>query len=661
MIRTRQRTVGRDIERLLRDGILPAERDTYLLERYVVDRDEAAFEAIVARHGPLVLSLCRRYLRDPRDVEDAFQATFLILARKGRALRDRASLSSWLYGVAHRVALRARADVLKRREREGGSDLGSEPAAPSTKPLDDSLEALDHELSRLPEKYRAPLVLCYLKGRTHDQAAGELGWPVGTVRSRMARARAILRKRLARRGLDATTSLAIPRLELLSSSSLGMVPESLIRATVAVASRYAGAATATGAVASLSSASSSWPAKALAQGVLTTMMFSQLKLVGLGTAAVGLLAGALGAGALAVNASDGPEDPARPAVETQAKEVKRSLQPTPLDRAGDADSRSSDVEARLRDMERRFYRLLELLDERVGAISIAEIEESSSSLPPMRFPPDPSPITPASRPRPSTAEPTLPPRPSVESPEPPPLEPDLPTPPETRAGDSPRDLDNSLDPEDVMTLPPGFQGVIGRPAEEIRSAPRPSADALGLRNAPAFMGSTTPYNPRGVREIEAQLINAHLRYKRVEELFNKGVVSSEELERAVESARILVAQLKEMRDEMETAAQEARDARSMFEDYRKEFDLAHTEFEDVRDRVYGDTRKAGDPKEQAKLDDYKSRLGNLRRQVDESLREARKLENERKRLARRQGQVDKLIEWAEGHFKGLAIDDPPLK
>ena len=176
-----RRRAEKDVERLLRDGVDPP-GDARLLERFRVDRDESAFGAIVERHGPLVLALCRRYLREPADVDDAFQATFLVLARKGGGLRDGDALSSWLYGVARRVATRARSDVLRRRAREAGADHLDEAASAPERPADDALEALDRELSRLPEKYRAPLVLCHLDGRTYDQAAAELGWPPGTVR-----------------------------------------------------------------------------------------------------------------------------------------------------------------------------------------------------------------------------------------------------------------------------------------------------------------------------------------------------------------------------------------------------------------------------------------------------------------------------------------------
>ena len=172
-----------------------------LLERFAADRDSAAFEALVGRHGPMVLATCRRMLPDPHDADDAFQATFLVLARKAGSIRDPDRLGPWLHGVARRVAARSRALAGRRRsvERPGGD----EPMDTSPDALEGAevREVLDEELARLPEKYRAPLVLCYLDGLTHDEAAEALRWPVGTVRSRLAGGRDRLRDRLTRRGL----------------------------------------------------------------------------------------------------------------------------------------------------------------------------------------------------------------------------------------------------------------------------------------------------------------------------------------------------------------------------------------------------------------------------------------------------------------------------
>ena len=201
-------------------------------------RDEAAFEAIVNLHGPMVLSLCRRFLRDPRDIEDAFQATFLVLARKAGSIRNREVLSSWLYGVAYRIAVRSRAEVLRRRSVETGVTLLDDRTVVAARDVDEIGPVLDQELSRLPEKYRAPIVLCYLKEQTHDQAAAELRWPVGTVRSRLARGRELLKQRLTRRGCSPATAMLIAGPGGSIRSFTAAVPQPLVQATVAAAGRY---------------------------------------------------------------------------------------------------------------------------------------------------------------------------------------------------------------------------------------------------------------------------------------------------------------------------------------------------------------------------------------------------------------------------------------
>ncbi len=173
----------RQIDRLFGDGTFTGLGDGQLLERYFATGDEHAFEALVDRHGPMVLGLCRRMLRDPRDIEDAFQATFLVLIRTGRVIRDRSLVSTWLYSVAYRVARQARNRTLRRRNCEIHLARVEESIDGDTLDIDETGPLLDQELNRLPEKYRAPLVLCYFHGRTHDQAAEVLRCPVGTVRS----------------------------------------------------------------------------------------------------------------------------------------------------------------------------------------------------------------------------------------------------------------------------------------------------------------------------------------------------------------------------------------------------------------------------------------------------------------------------------------------
>src|SRR5262249_26521368 len=155
-----------------------------LLERFASrgGAGEAAFEAIVLRHGPMVLGVCRRVLRESHDVEDAFQATFLILARRAGAIRKGEVLGGWLCRVAYRVAARARALAARRGGNEPRERMASSPPPEELVERDDLSAAILGEVQLLPEKYRLPVQLCYLEGRTHDEAASELAWPVGTVR-----------------------------------------------------------------------------------------------------------------------------------------------------------------------------------------------------------------------------------------------------------------------------------------------------------------------------------------------------------------------------------------------------------------------------------------------------------------------------------------------
>jgi RNA polymerase sigma factor (sigma-70 family) len=188
--------------------------DAQLLERFVNHRDQAAFEVLVWRHGGMVLSVCQRVLRDGHLAEDAFQGAFLTLARKADTIGQRASLAGWLYRVAYRIALRARAGTSRRSSREQlGLDLPGLAAADSFDEIShrDLQRVLDEELNQLPARYRVPLVLCYLEGLTNEEAAQQLGCPKGTIATRLARARDRLRHRLHRRGL------------VLSALSLGAV------------------------------------------------------------------------------------------------------------------------------------------------------------------------------------------------------------------------------------------------------------------------------------------------------------------------------------------------------------------------------------------------------------------------------------------------------
>jgi RNA polymerase sigma factor (sigma-70 family) len=242
---------GRDIGAALRrlrsllgapDAGQPGDGD--LLRRYVADRDEAAFEELLRRYGPMVLGVCRRVLADPADAEDAFQATFLVLVRRPGAVRDGERLGSWLYGVAYRVAVRARAQARARRARH--RELNDMPADESASPpVENEVRALiDEEVMRLPRRYREAVVCCYLQGRTQEEAAGLLGWPRGTVSTRLNRARDLLRVRLSRRGLVLSAGVVVG---LLAQAA---VPAGLLGSTLRlVGHALAGAALPAGAAA----------------------------------------------------------------------------------------------------------------------------------------------------------------------------------------------------------------------------------------------------------------------------------------------------------------------------------------------------------------------------------------------------------------------------
>jgi RNA polymerase sigma-70 factor (ECF subfamily) len=219
--------------------------DAQLLDSFLRHKNKASFEALVTRHGPMVWAVCRRVLGHVQDTEDAFQSTFLALLRKAETLKSQALVGSWLYRVACRTAMRARARSSKRRVKEKQVKVLPQPAA-SQQRFDDALGVLDEELSRLPPAYRATVVLCDLEGKTHRAAAHLLGWPVGTVSTRLFRGRQMLAKRLVRRGIVASglavalgarqMACAAPFLSELAASTVRSAAESLARAQTEVAS-----------------------------------------------------------------------------------------------------------------------------------------------------------------------------------------------------------------------------------------------------------------------------------------------------------------------------------------------------------------------------------------------------------------------------------------
>jgi RNA polymerase sigma factor (sigma-70 family) len=217
----------------------PAERD--LLNRFVTRGDEAAFAALVERHAAMVFGICRRVLGHAHDAEDAFQAVFLVLARRAGSVRKIDSLGSWLHGVAYHVATNLRRDRGRRCAREASAAGRARPAGAEDAARREAGDVLDEELVRLPERFRAPLVLCYLEGKSREEAARELGWSPGTLRGRLGRGRELLRARLGRRGL----ALAAPvfGVALSEGGAPAGVPSGLTVSAVPVSGRAAAAAT----------------------------------------------------------------------------------------------------------------------------------------------------------------------------------------------------------------------------------------------------------------------------------------------------------------------------------------------------------------------------------------------------------------------------------
>jgi RNA polymerase sigma factor (sigma-70 family) len=239
--------------------------DGQLLTSFTERRDEAAFAALVQRHASMVWGVCRRVLGDDHDAEDAFQATFLVLVRKAASVVPREGLANWLFGVAHTTAVRAKSQNLRRRAKEKQVRAMPEPEARSHERADDLRPLLDSELARLPAKYRAPVVLCDLEERTIKEAARQLGWPQGTVAGRLARARTMLAKRLARRGLTKSSGA----LAMLWSEQAVPAPAEMVSSTIKVALLFAAGRTASGVI--------SAHAAALTEGVLKSMMLTKLK------------------------------------------------------------------------------------------------------------------------------------------------------------------------------------------------------------------------------------------------------------------------------------------------------------------------------------------------------------------------------------------------
>jgi RNA polymerase sigma factor (sigma-70 family) len=330
--------LSRVLRHIRRAAATPADdlSDGSLLQRFSRSNDESAFAILLERHGPMVWGVCRRFLSNGHDAEDAFQATFLLLVRKAGGLRDQELVGNWLYGVACRVARRARTIAFRRPAQTEVRDMAS--AEPEPEGMGPEVRHLiDEELQRLPRKYRVPVVLCYLQGQTNEAAAQKLRCPAGTIKTRLSRARDLLRDRLARRGL----ALSLPALSAaLAPASARAVPAALTEATLRAAMLWAAGQTA-GTV--------SAPIASLVKGTAAEIVRAKLQ-----TAAAVLLALVLvgaGAGLWAYFASPGPGPVAAEPVVSEPEPVAvqlddgglaagihqrvRAWQPTPAERRFD--------------------------------------------------------------------------------------------------------------------------------------------------------------------------------------------------------------------------------------------------------------------------------------------------------------------------------------
>jgi RNA polymerase sigma-70 factor (ECF subfamily) len=305
--------------------------DAHLLDCFLARRDETAFEALVRRHGPMVLGVCRRVLRDDNDAEDAFQAAFLVLVRKAGSIRPRGLVGHWLYGVAYRTALEARGILARRRAKERQVSAMPEKAAAKADAEPDVRPIFDEELNRLPAKYRVPVVSCELEGRSRKEVAALLRIPEGTLSSRLAMARRMLAARLSRRGLG--VSGATMTACLAEQASAAAVPAPLVAATVKAATQFAAGAAA---------AAISTNVLLVTEGVLKAMFLSKVKTVTAVFALMAILGGGIGlvgSGSWAGQAGDGNSVQAKPAdlkkgggsakIEAvQNKDVEKKLQVT---------------------------------------------------------------------------------------------------------------------------------------------------------------------------------------------------------------------------------------------------------------------------------------------------------------------------------------------
>jgi RNA polymerase sigma factor (sigma-70 family) len=279
----------RQVDSLFLGGTTGGTTDGQLLERYAGEPGEPAeraFAVLVERHGPMVLRACRSLIRDDELARDAAQATFLVLARRAGSIRGRETIAPWLYGVARRVALRARSDIARRRRHEQAATRDGRVDVVVEDGREDLVPIIHEELGRLPERYLAPIVLCHLEGLTHEQAAQRLEWPVGTVRSRLARGRDRLRAGLTRRGLAPAGGFL---------AALAADPDPAGAAPLISEGWKAGTVPAT-----------------LAREVLRTMLMTRFKLIGTLCLSAALLASGAGFVARRASGFQQPDPPPKP-------------------------------------------------------------------------------------------------------------------------------------------------------------------------------------------------------------------------------------------------------------------------------------------------------------------------------------------------------------
>jgi RNA polymerase sigma factor (sigma-70 family) len=317
MPRTQLDPVVRTLYRVAGSGPAAERSDAELLQHFIEQREESAFAALLERHGGLVMSVCRRVLPRAQDAEDAFQATFLALLRHARSIRHTEAVGSWLYRVAHRIALKAGTDMARRSLRERQSGKVEQVSAPPEPALRELQDLVDEEVRRLPEKYRAPFVLCCLEGKTRTEAARELGWKEGTVAGRLAEARSRLRQRLARRGVALSVALAVAALTPGAEAALSRTVRD---ATLRAALQCAAGSTSGGAI--------SASVAALVQGATRTMWTTKTKTA----TAVLVVLGALAAGvlthcALAAREAGSPAGAAMPGADEKVPPAGKAEDP----------------------------------------------------------------------------------------------------------------------------------------------------------------------------------------------------------------------------------------------------------------------------------------------------------------------------------------------